>query len=83
MLLGTAKGRETEAYGKLCDRIGRMYAANGSLERAEDCLSIAYEMTRNGKKCLTRDGLAALLSVLRKLGQEERYFAVKQGKKLE
>ena len=83
LLLGTAKGRETEAYGKLCDRIGRMYAANGSLERAEDCLSIAYEMTRNGKKCLTRDGLAALLSVLRKLGQEERYFAVKQGKKLE
>lgn len=83
LLLGTAKGRDTEAYGKLCDRIGRMYAANGSLERAEDCLSIAYEMTRNGKKCLTRDGLAALLSVLRKLGQEERYFAVKQGKKLE
>lgn len=83
LLLGTAKGRETEAYGKLCDRIGRMYAANGSLERAEDCLSIAYEMTRNGKKCLTRDGLAALLSVLRKLGKEERYFAVKQGKKLE
>ena len=83
LLLGTAKGRETEAYGKLCDRIGRMYAANGSLERAEDCLSIAYEMTRNGKKCLTRDGLAALLSVLRKLGREERYFAVKQGKKLE
>ena len=83
LLLGTAKGRETEAYGKLCDRIGRMYAANGSLERAEDCLSIAYEMTRNGKKCLTRDGLAALLSVLRKLDQEERYFAVKQGKKLE
>ena len=40
-------------------------------------------MTRNGKKCLTRDGLAALLSVLRKLGREERYFAVKQGKKLE
>lgn len=83
LLLGTAKGRDTESYGKLCDRIGRMYAANGSLERAEDCLSIAYEMTRNGKKCLTRDGLAALLSVLRKLGQEERYFAVKQGKKLE
>lgn len=83
LLLGTAKGRDTEAYGKLCDRIGRMYAANGSLERAEDCLSIAYEMTRNGKKCLTRDGLAALLSVLRKLGQKQRYFAVKQGKKLE
>ncbi len=83
LLLGAQAGRETEAYGRLCDKIGRLYAANGSLERAADTLSIAYEMNRLGRKCLTRDGMAALLSVFRRLDDKKRYFSAKDGEKLE
>ena len=83
LLLGSKQGRDTVPYAKLCDRVGRLYAINNSLERAADTLSLAYEKNRSGEKCMTKQGFSTLLMVLQKLGDEKRYTAAKEGKKLE
>lgn len=83
MLLGGRNGVETVSFGKLCDKVGRLYAANGSFQKAEEALLRAYEMTRKGEKCLTKEGLQTLLHILRTFGEEKRYFTVKNGEKIE
>lgn len=83
LLLGGKDGRDTLSYAKLCDRVGRLYASNNSLERAVDTLSLTYEKNRNGEKCMTKQGFSTFLTVLQKLGDEKRYAAAKEGKKLE
>ncbi len=83
LLLGAKEGRHTAQYAKLCDKVGRMYAKNGSLERAMDTLVVAYEMARRGENEMTKEARAALLSTFRKLDDQKRYLAAKEGKNLE
>lgn len=83
LLLAAKDGTDTLEYGKLCDKVGRLYAANGNTVKAISALGFAYEETRQGKKCMTKEGLRVLLQALRENGDKKRYFAVKEGKKLE
>lgn len=83
LLLGSQEGRKNIAYGKLCDKIGRMYAKNESWERAADTLTAAYDLTLSGEKCLTKDGRSALLRALQNLQDTSRYHAVKEGRKMQ
>ncbi len=83
LLLGSQAGRKTLAYGKLCDKIGRMYAKNESWSRAADALAAAYDLTLLGEKCLTRAGRMALLKALQNLEDMPRYEAVKEGRKMQ
>ena len=83
LLLAAQSGTDTMEYGKLCDRAGRLYAANGNTEKALDFLSFAYERTRQGEKCMTKEGIRNLLQILREKGDTKGYFAVKEGEKLE
>lgn len=83
LLLGGREGVHSLAYGRMCDRIGRLYAANGSHQKAVEALLLAYEMTRTGTGCLTKEGLQTLLQLLRRTGDEKRYEAVKNGEKVQ
>lgn len=83
LLLGAREGTGSAAYGRMCDRIGRLYAANGSHQKAAEALLLAYELTREGQNCLTKEGLQTLLQLLRRAGDEKRYEAVKNGEKVQ
>ncbi|MBM6828801.1 tetratricopeptide repeat protein [Anaerotignum lactatifermentans] len=83
LLLGAREGVQSLSYGRLCDRIGRLYAANGSHQKAVEALLLAYELTRTGTGCLTKEGHQTLLQLLRRAGDEKRYFAVKNGEKVQ
>ena len=83
LLLGAQDGAATAAYGRLCDRAGRIFAAAGCMEKAEETLRLAYRIQGEGERCMTKEGLSALLGLLRTKGDKKAYLAVKNGEKLE
>ena len=83
LLLGAQDGAATAAYGRLCDRAGRIYATAGCMNKAEETLRLAYRIQGEGERCMTKEGISALLGILRTKGDKKAYLAVKNGEKLE
>ncbi len=83
LLLGAQDGAATAAYGRLCDRAGRIFATAGCVEKAEETLRMAYRIQGEGERCMTKEGLSALMGILRTKGDKKAYLAVKNGEKLE
>ena len=80
--LGEKENGETPALGRLCDRVGRMLARVGSMEKAEAALRRAYRLQTPGENCMTREGAQLLLRLLRKGGDQSSYLTVKNGGEL-
>ncbi len=80
--LGEKENGETPALGRLCDRVGRMLAQVGSMEKAEAALRRAYRLQTPGENCMTREGAQLLLRLLRKGGDQSSYLTVKNGGEL-
>nr|WP_294681431.1 tetratricopeptide repeat protein [uncultured Anaerotignum sp.] len=81
--IGARDGIFTTAYGRLCDRAGRIYAQAGSKSKAEATLRRAYQIQSVTEKCMTVQGHSLLLRLLQEKGDEKAYFAVKNDGKLE
>lgn len=83
LYIGAKEGVFTVAFGKLCDRVGRIYAEAGSMDKAEATLRQAYQIQATAGKCMTKEGHSLLLRLLQEKGDEKAYFSVKNGEKLE
>lgn len=83
LLLGAQEGVLTTNFGRLCDRVGRIFAEIGSLKKAEAALRQAYQIQQDTERCMTKEGYALLLRLLRAKNDEKAYLAVKNGEKLE
>lgn len=83
LLLGAQGGAATAAYGRLCDRAGRIYVTAGCFEKAEEALRLAYRIHGGGERCMTKEGISALLGILRTKGDKKAYLAVKNGEALD
>ena len=81
--IGAKEGIFTTSFGRLCDRVGRIYAEAGSKNKAEATLRQAYQIQTMTEKCMTGQGQALLLRLLQEKGDEKAYFAVKNAGKLE
>ena len=81
--IGAKEGIFTVSFGKLCDRVGRIYAEAGSKNKAEATLRQAYQIQTAAGKCMTRQGHSLLLRLLQEKGDEKAYSAVKNAGKLE
>lgn len=83
LYIGAKEGMFTVEFGKLCDRVGRIYAEAGSWEKAEFSLRQAYQIQATAGKCMTKEGHSLLLRLLQEKGDEKAYLSVKNGEKLE
>lgn len=83
LLLGAREGVLTTNFGRLCDRVGQIFAEVGSLKKAEAALRQAYQIQQDTEHCMTKEGYALLLRLLREKSDEKAYLAVKNGEKLE
>lgn len=81
--IGARDGVFTVSFGKLCDRVGRIYAEAGSRDKAESTLRQSYQIQATAGKCMTKEGHSLLLRLLQEKGDEKAYSAVKNGEKLE
>ena len=80
--LEAKEGKESIAYGRVCDRAGRIFAQAGLTERAEELLRKAYQIQQEAGKCMTREGHSLLLGLLRDKGDKKAYISVKNGENL-
>lgn len=83
LLLGGGDGTFSAAFGRLCDRVGRLFYGAGCIKKAEEALRQAYQIQACGEKCMTKEGFALLLELLRMGDDRMAYLAVKNGEKLE
>ncbi|KAF5076171.1 Photosystem I assembly protein Ycf3 [anaerobic digester metagenome] len=83
LILAGKNGITTESFGKVCDKVGRLYAMGGLEEKALEALKLSYGESLNGKKCMTKEGIQLLRELLWKSGDSKAYFSVKNGHELE
>lgn len=83
LTIGAKEGVFTPSFGKLCDRVGQVYGAAGSREKAEATLRQAYQICTVQGERMTEEGHSLLLGLLQEKGDEKAYFIVKNGEKLE
>lgn len=83
LILAGKNGITTESFGKVCDKVGRLYALAGLEEKALEALKLAYGESLTGKKCMTKEGIQLLRELLWKSGDSKAYFSVKNGHELE
>lgn len=83
LYIGAKDGMFTVEFGKLCDRVGRIFVEAGSKEKAEFSLRQAYQIQATNGKCMTKEGHSLLLRLLQEKGDETAYLSVKNGEKLE
>lgn len=83
LVLGGKNGITTESFGKLCDKVGRLYNLAGRNEKAMEALKLAYQESLEGKKCITKEGMQLLCELLWKTGDNQAYFSVKNGCEIE
>lgn len=81
--IGARDGVFTVSFGKLCDRVGRIYAEADRRDKAESTLRQAYQIQAAAGKRMTKEGHSLLLRLLQEKGDEKAYSAVKNGEKLE
>ncbi|WP_313529584.1 tetratricopeptide repeat protein [Anaerotignum sp.] len=79
LILAGKSGITSEKFGKVCDRVGRLYSSAGLEEKAVEALKLAYNESSDGKKCITKEGMQLLRDLLWKNGDYEAYFSVKNG----
>jgi len=79
LILAGKSGITSEKFGKVCDRVGRLYSSAGLEEKAVEALKLAYNESSDGKKCITKEGMQLLRDLLWKNGDYEGYFSVKNG----
>jgi tetratricopeptide (TPR) repeat protein len=83
LLLAGKNGITTESFGKVCDKVGRLYSLAGLEEKALEALKLAYEENLQGKKCMTKEGLQLFTELLWKKGDNTAYFSVKNRREIE
>ncbi|WP_304507710.1 tetratricopeptide repeat protein [Anaerotignum sp.] len=83
LVLAGKNGITTESFGKLCDKVGRLYNLAGLNEKALEALKLAYQESLDGKKCITKEGVQLLCELLWKMGDNQAYFSVKNGCEIE
>lgn len=83
LVLAGKNGITTESFGKLCDKVGRLYSLAGLNEKALEALKLAYQESLEGKKCITKEGIQLLCELLWKMGDNQAYFSVKNGCEIE
>lgn len=83
LLLAGKAGITTEKFGKVCDKVGRLYSLAGQDEKAIEALKLAYNQSLQGEKCITKEGLQLLSELLWKIGDNKAYFSVKNGCEME
>ncbi|MDD4844039.1 MAG: tetratricopeptide repeat protein [Anaerotignum sp.] len=83
LLLAGKNGITTESFGKVCDKVGRLYSLAGLEEKALEALKLAYEENLQGKKCMTKEGLQLFSELLWKKGDNTAYFSVKNRREIE
>lgn len=81
--IGAKEGIFTTSFGRLCDRVGRIYAEAGSKNKAEATLRQAYQIQTMTEKCMTGTGTGTSVAPAAEKGDEKAYFAVKNAGKLE
>lgn len=72
-------GEETDGFGRVCDRAGRIFWQGGMKEKAEELLCRAYRILREAGKSMTREGHSLLLGLLKEKGDKKAYLSVKNG----
>lgn len=83
LILTGKSGITSEKFGRVCDRVGRLYSSAGLEEKAVEALKLAYNESISGKKCITKEGVQLLCDLLWKNGDYEAYFSVKKGSEME
>ncbi len=83
LILAGKNGITTESFGKVCDKVGRLYGLAGLDVKALEALKLAYQESLQGKKCMTKEGIQLLCELLWKSGDSKGYFSVKNGHELE
>ncbi|NCC14728.1 MAG: tetratricopeptide repeat protein [Clostridia bacterium] len=83
LILAGKSGITTEPFGKICDKVGRLYSMAGLEDKAMEALKLAYQENLQGKKCLTKEGLQLLCELLWKKGDSKAYFSAKNGREIE
>lgn len=83
LILAGKSGITTEPFGKVCDKVGRLYSMAGLGDKALEALKLAYQENLQGNKCLTKEGLQLLCELLWKKGDTKAYFSAKNGREIE
>lgn len=83
LILAGRGGITTERFGKVCDKVGRLYNLVGLEQKAMEALKLSYNQSIQGEKCITKEGQQLLSELLWKNGDYKAYFSVKNQREME